>query len=194
MSFKLKHQTHFETAAKFMLLVGILVLYLFYLIYRHDVSTGCVTLALTWSFFVLCTPIADAGFLLDFPVRLLFGLRMFIVEVFVWALAIVIVTSTLFFAPEHFTTTLITRVLYKILTNPVPYWSIIFLSFIGTFASIFFGDEMLDVLSHDKRVHHHKHGFKYRAIVLISITILVVAVYYQLAKDLNVPVSAEEIF
>ena len=65
MSFKLKHQTHFETAAKFMLLVGMLVLYLFYLIYRYDVSTGCVTLALTWSFFVLCTPIADAGFLLE---------------------------------------------------------------------------------------------------------------------------------
>ncbi len=81
--FKLKHKTHLETGLKFLILSGVFVLYLAYLIHMHNISKGSITLALTWSFFVLCTPIADAGFLLDFPIRLLFGFRMFVVEIFV---------------------------------------------------------------------------------------------------------------
>lgn len=188
MKFKLKHPTHFEAAVKFFLLVCILITYLFYLIYRYDTSSGVIILALTWSFFVLCTPIADAGFLIDFPIRILFGLRMLIVEIFVWILALTIVITTIIVAPEYFSATMPTRVLYQILTNPIPYWLIILLSFIGTFASIFFGDEMIDVLTHDKRIQHHKHSFKHRAIVLITTTCLIVTAYYILVKDLNVPV------
>lgn len=190
MNFKLKHQTHMETALKFILLICVFIGYLIYLVHENDLANGIITLALTWSFFVLCTPVADAGFLIDFPIRLLFGLRMLIVEIFVWTLALVIVIGTYLLAPDYYTTTLITRVLFKVITNPVPYWSIIILSFIGTFSSIFFGDEMLDVVTHDKRVHHHKHGFKYRSFVLLAVTILVVTVYYQLARELNVPISA----
>lgn len=194
MQFKLKHQTHLETGLKFILLSGLLVLYLVYLIHRYDVPKGTMTLALTWSFFVLCTPVADAGFLLDFPIRLLFGARMLHVEIFVWGLAITIATFGILIVPHYFDATLITRVFHQILTHPIPYWSVIFLSCIGTFASIYFGDEMLDVITHDKRTEHHKHGFKYKAIVLISVTILVITIYYQLLRDLHIPLSAETIF
>lgn len=194
MTFKLKHQTHLETGLKFVLLCGILALYFFYLVKMHGISKGSVTLALTWSFFVLCTPIADAGFLLDFPVRLLFGFRMFIVEIFVWVLAITISTASLFLAPEYFKSTLITRVFHQILCNPIPYWSIICLAFIGTFASIYFGDEMIDVITHNKRVKHHKHGFKYRTLILISVPILVITIYYQLITELGISSTIETIF
>ena len=158
----------------------------------HDISKGGITLGLTWSFFVLCTPIADAGFLLDFPIRLLFGFRMFVVEIFVWMLAIAISSATLLFAPEHFETTLITRVFHQVLCHPIPYWSIIFLSFMGTFTSIYFGDEMMDVITHNKRVKQHKHGIKHKALVLISITILVITIYYQLIDELGL--KSENIF
>ncbi len=72
-------------------------------------------------FFVLCTPIADAGILLDFPLRLIFGIRMLISEIAVWALAITInVVSSLYFA-EYYETTKPTMLLHAILTMPYPY-------------------------------------------------------------------------
>ncbi len=55
---------------KFLLLSVLLVSYFVYLSYEYNLLTGGIAVALTWSFFVLCTPIADAGFLLDFPLRL----------------------------------------------------------------------------------------------------------------------------
>lgn len=188
MNFNLKHQTHLETVSKFIFLILILISYFAYLSYKHDISSGVITLGLTWSFFVLCTPVADAGFLLDFPLRLLFGLRMIVVEVFVWALAIFISVITMVFSPSSFDTTLLTRVFYQIISTPYPYWMVIALCCVGTFASIYFGDEMLDVLGHHQRVKHHKHSFKYKAIVLISITCIVTVFYYYLVKELGVSI------
>jgi len=115
-------------------------------------------------------------------------------EMFVWVLAITISSTSLFLAPQYFESTLITRVFHQILCHPIPYWSIIFLSFIGTFASIYFGDEMIDVITHNKRLEHHKHGFKYKTIVLISVPILVITVYYQLMRDLGLSSAIETIF
>jgi hypothetical protein len=63
---------------KFLLLCILLVSYFSYLSFQYDVMTGGIASALTWIFFVLCTPIADAGILLDFPLRLIFGIRMLI--------------------------------------------------------------------------------------------------------------------
>lgn len=189
MKFNIEHQTHFETAAKFVLLFTTLVVYFFYLSYKHDFSKGAVSVALTWSFFVLCTPIADAGFLLDFPLRLLFGIRMIVTEVFVWILAISITILTALSSPSHFETTIVTRLFYKIICHPYPYWSIIALCFIGTFSSIYFGDEMIDVIGHHERIQHHKHGFKHRVVALLAVTLLVVFVYYQLLNDLGVQIE-----
>ena len=73
---------------KFVLLCFLLVSYFVYLSVKYDLITGGIASALTWTFFVLCTPIADAGFLLDFPLRLLFGVRMLISEIAVWAVAL----------------------------------------------------------------------------------------------------------
>ncbi len=71
-----------------------------------------MAVALTWSFFVLCTPVADAGILLDFPLRLLFGIRMIVSELAVWALAIVLNLATLMLAPEYYQTTFLTRIFW----------------------------------------------------------------------------------
>lgn len=182
--FNIKHQTHFESGAKFILLFLIFFFYFIYLSYHHDISKGGITLALTWSFFVLCTPIADAGFLLDFPIRLLYGFRMFSVEVFVWILAVFISFISFVFTPEHFQTTVITKVFYQILCNPFPYWIIIFLCCIGTFTSIYFGDEMIDVIGHHERLKHHTHGFKYKVIVLLTVASMSVLAYYKLITQL----------
>ena len=48
--------------------MGLFFLYFVYLVYEYGIEDGGMVTLLTWSFFVLCTPVADAGFLLDFPI------------------------------------------------------------------------------------------------------------------------------
>ena len=181
----LLHQTHRETAVKFLFLVLILLGYFGYLSWQYDIATGGMIAAITWSFFVLCTPVADAGFILDFPIRLLFGLRMIITELFVWILALSINIATLFFNPDIYQMSLLTKVFYKILTTPYPYWLVIVLCGVGTFLSIYFGDEMLDVITHKDREKHHTHAFKYKIIMMVAIFTVIFIAYHHLVEDMG---------
>ncbi|GJM05484.1 MAG: hypothetical protein DHS20C09_14750 [marine bacterium B5-7] len=164
---------------KFLLLCVLLISYFAYLSFEYNLLTGGIAAILTWSFFVLCTPIADAGFLLDFPLRLLFGIRMFVSEVAVWGIAIAVNIISLFYLTEYYETTKLTMLLYAILTNPYPYWSIILLSGAGTFLSIRFGDELMDVIHHKDRAYFHKHGFKHEIILIVFFVIVFIG-YYEL--------------
>ena len=144
-----------QVLIKFLLLCVLLVGYFAYLSYEFDLLTGGVVAFLTWSFFVLCTPIADAGFLLDFPLRLLFGIRMVFSEIAVWAIAIALNAISLAYYAEYYETTFLTNLLYRILTNPYPYWAVIVLSGAGTFLSIRFGDELMDVIQNLNKTKKH---------------------------------------
>lgn len=144
---------------------------------------------LTWSFFVLCTPIADAGFLLDFPIRLITGIRMFVTEIIVWFLALLINIVCLNVSPESFETTFLTSLLHQILTTPWPYWGVIFLCCIGSFMSIRFGDEMMDVFSHREREIYHAHGFKHRLVAIGALIVLILIAYYYLINSLDIEIS-----
>jgi len=186
----LKHQTKREELIKFLLLLAVMVGYFGYLSWKYDVATGGVVSLLTWSFFVLCTPIADAGFLLDFPVRLITGIRMFVTEIIVWGLALLINIICLNVSPESYETTFITSLLHQIMTTPWPYWSVIALCGVGTFMSIRFGDEMMDVISHKEREIHHAHGFKHRLIVMAALIGLIVIAYYYLISSLGIEIKA----
>jgi hypothetical protein len=173
---------------KFLLLLVLLVSYFFYLTVQYDVITGGIASALTWSFFVLCTPIADAGFLLDFPLRLLFGFRMLISEIAVWALAIAINVIALTFFAEYYETTKVTMLLREIITTPYPYWAVILLSGAGTFLSIRFADELMDVVHHRDRSFFHRHAFKYEIVIFVFFVFVLVG-YYQLISSLGIESS-----
>jgi hypothetical protein len=173
---------------KYLLLCILMVGYFSYLTFRYDVTTSAVASALTWSFFVLCTPIADAGFLLDFPLRLLFGIRMLISEIAVWTLAIAINVVSLLYFVEFYQTTKLTMLLHAILTIPYPYWSVILLSGAGTFLSIQFADELMDVVHHRDREFFHHHSFKHE-IVLIVFFVLILTGYYKLITSLGIEAS-----
>ncbi|MFQ3324028.1 MAG: hypothetical protein ACI90U_001853 [Pseudomonadales bacterium] len=71
----MKHPRH-QVLIKFLLLCLLLFFYFMYLTYQYDLLTGSIAALITWSFFVLCIPVADAGFLLDFPLMLIFGISM----------------------------------------------------------------------------------------------------------------------
>ncbi|MGH1356305.1 MAG: hypothetical protein ACRBBS_14660 [Thalassovita sp.] len=173
-----------QVLLKFAALVALLVGYFLYLGLKYDFATGGVAAILTWSFFVLCTPIADAGFLLDFPLRLLFGIRMVVSELAVWAIAIGVNVAVMFLSPHYYQTTLLTRVMQQILQTPWPYWGIVVLSAVGTFLSIRFGDELLDVLHHRDRAFFHAHHFKYE-LILIAFFVAVLFGYYRLIASLG---------
>lgn len=184
----LKHQTHRESLWRFAALAGLLVLYFGFMSWKYDAATGAWLAALSWSFFVLCTPIADGGFLIDFPVRLLFGTRMLYSEIGVWVVAIGLNIVALRVAPQEYERTELTRLFHTILTTPWPYWSIVVLAATGTLLSIWFGDEMLDVTTHAARKKHHRHGFKHRALVVVGLGVLTVLAYSHLLRHLGVKV------
>lgn len=174
-----------QVLVKFLLLCGLLISYFGYLSYEYDLLTGGLAAILTWSFFVLCTPVADAGFLLDFPLRLLFGIRMVVSEVAVWAIAILANVLTLHYAAEYYDTTIITRLLHQIIITPYPYWAIVLLSGIGTFLSIRFGDELMDVIHHRDRNFFHSHHFKHD-LILMAFFVIVLFGYYELISSLGI--------
>lgn len=175
---------------KFTLLISLLIGYFGYLSYEYDVATGGVAALITWSFFVLCTPVADAGFLLDFPLRLLFGIRMAVSEVAVWIIAIGLNAGVLLYGPGYYKTTILTEMMYKILTNPYPYWGVIMLSGLGTFLSIRFGDELMDVIHHRDRAYFHSHHFKHE-LVLFAFFLLVLFGYYELISSIGIDAALE---
>ena len=178
-------RTHSETLMKFLLLAVVLVAYGGYLGFKYDLATGGLLAALTWSFFVLCTPVADAGFLLDFPLRLLFGIRMVISEIAVWVIAIALNIYAINTVPNVYEATFLTSLFKTILTTPDPYWAVIALSGIGTFLSIIFGDEMMDVFSHKDCVLRHSHGFFYKLLATVTVMALTLVLYYHLLEKLN---------
>ena len=184
--FHIKHETHVEVLLKFIALALILVAYYVYMSWRYDASTGFAVALLTWSFFVLCTPVADGGFILAFPIRLLFGIKMSITQVVLWFFALAINIFMLISESETYDLTFLTRLLKHILAAPYPYWSILILSAAGTLLSIYFGDEMMDVTSHKNRALHHRHGLKYRAVIVAGLGILTVVSYYFLLDSLNI--------
>lgn len=177
-----------QVLVKFLLLCSILFSYFIYLTYQYDLLTGGIAALITWSFFVLCTPIADAGFLLDFPLRLIFGIRMIVSEIVVWIIAISINVLSLIYFREFYDTTFITQIMKVILTTPYPYWIVIFLSAIGTFLSIRFGDELMDVLHHKDRYFYLRHHFKHEILLFIFFLVVIFG-YYEIISNLGITIE-----
>lgn len=171
-----------QVVLKFLGLVALLFGYFGYLSFKYDLATGGVASILTWSFFVLCTPVADAGFLLDFPLRLIFGIRMVLSEIAVWGVAIVTNVVVMLYGPDYYETTVLTQIFHQILTQPFPYWGIVVLSALGTFLSIRFGDELMDVIHHRDRDFFHSHHFKHELILFVFFLFVIFGYYHLLAS------------
>lgn len=181
-----QHASKREAAGKFLLLLLVLLGYFGYCVWKFGLADGGTVAALTWSFFVLCTPVADAGFLIDFPVRLLFRIRMWVSEIMVWAIAITISAVSVLANPEAFDRTGLTSLFYQILLSPWPYWLIVLVSGAGTFLSIKFGDELMDVVHHRDRKFHHRHHAIFHLLLLGGLVALIFVGYGHLLQQLGV--------
>ena len=174
---------------KFILLLSVLIIYFFYLSWKYDVATGGLVSVFTWSFFVLCTPIADAGFLVDFPVRLIMNVRMIHSEIVVWSIAISLNIWGVYTSPDLYKKTLLTEVFYKILVTPVPYWTIIILCFMGTFLSIHMGDEIMDAVKLRNKKRQISRIFILKTLSFGALLISIFYTYYILLKSLNLSID-----
>jgi len=181
-----KHETKQHILFKFLAVLAIVAGYFGYIVYEYGLENGLMITALTWSFFVLCTPVADAGFLIDFPLRLITRIKMLYSEMFVWGIAISLNIYAFFSSPESYEKTALLQLFKHILDEPIPFWVIIFISAIGTFMSVLFGDELFDVAKHSERKFHAKHKHNYNFIIMIFVIGISIILYYFLLEKLGV--------
>jgi len=178
-------ETKRHASLRYLFLLFVLVLYFLYCFYKFGAKDGLLITALTWSFFVFCTPIADAGFLLDFPIRLITGLRMLYSEMMVWTIATLLNLYAFFFVANVYQDTLVLKVFYDILTVPLN-WSVIVVSAIGTYLSIYFADELIDTNLHSEREKYHKHINKWHFILFVFLLILIFILYNFILKEMGI--------
>ena len=57
---------------------------------------------------------------------------------------------------------------------------------IGTFLSIYFGDEMIDVVKHEEREKYHKHKHKYYFVFMLFLIVVVILVYDWLLNRMGI--------
>jgi hypothetical protein len=183
-----KHETKHSALFKFIILFIIILLYFGFMSYKYGLKDGFITTLITWSFFVFCTPIADAGFLLDFPIRLLLKVRMIYSEMLVWGFAIIINILTFYFIPQIYEKNIILQMFKTILLNPWPYYSIITISAFGTYLSIYFGDELMDVMFHKERAKYMKHKIKYFIILGIFLFMIIIFLYKHILTTLGIKI------
>ncbi len=184
-----EHETKKHVLVKFLILVAILIVYTSYLSYEYGFATGGILALISWSFFVMCTPVADAGMLIDFPIRILFKIRMWATEAIVWGIAIGVNIYALAKNPEIYEHSIIGHIFYGILTQPYPYWSIIILSFIGTFLSVHFADELMDYIKHRDVQKSLKHRLIFEGVVMLAIFALILGVYNILLGKLGINIT-----
>jgi len=187
----LKHETKRKALIKFLLVFLVFISYYIFITKQYGVQQGFFVSILTWSFFVLCTPIADAGFLLDFPFRLITKIKMLFSEMTVWIIAISLNLYAFFIRPELYDKTPLLKFFKHILEQPIPFWLIILISAIGTFVSIKFGDELLDKVNHSERQHYNKHKNKFRLLIMLFLFGIALVLYDFLLKkmSINIPFS-----
>jgi len=184
----IKHESKRKALRKFLIILSIALAYMVVVSWRYGISSGWKISVLTWSFFVFSTPIADAGFLLDFPIRLLTKIRMMTSEIFVWLIAGVINLWFITYDPLIYNKTAITSIWKKILTTPMPYWGVVILSLFGTFLSIQFGDELLDVIKVKDCKKYKKYKHLHRLIILGSIFVGTFILYLYFIRRLGLEI------
>ena len=172
-----RHKTHRSVIIRFVLIVLIFSCYFLFVSQKYGYANGFLVSWLSWSFFVFCTPIADAGMLIDFPVRMITKLKMVYSEMAVWLVATGLNIYALNLRPEAYKSSQLLELFHHILTKPWPLWIIIMISAVGTFLSIRLGDELLDVIHHKDLSLKKKHQLKLRVIAMIFILAATFVIY-----------------
>jgi hypothetical protein len=183
-----EHETKRKAFYKFLLIFVLFLGYFGFVSFHYGAKEGFLVAALTWSFFVLCTPIADAGFLIDFPLRLICNVRMFVAEIAVWVVAISLNVWAFAFRHDVYQQTKSLQLFERILREPFPFWLIILLSAVGTFLSVSLGDQLMDKVEHHEVKVHKWYHLSFRTVLFIFVIVATLVLYDFLLKRLGVAI------
>ena len=132
------------------------------------------------------SPFPDAGILIDFPMRLISGIKMLYSEIVVSVVAIVIVIFTFFKLPTIYNKIGLLSLFKEILVKPIPYWGIMILSSIGTFLLIYLADKLID--PEKKKKKHVSFLLKHKTKIFLILSIIIIVIYYFLLSNLGVKI------
>jgi hypothetical protein len=180
----LKHPHKKSVLLKFLILFAVIIIYAAYLLSEFGVEQGLLITGLTWSVFVFCVPFAASDILVGLPLRALFNLRLMISQIIVWVSGGAINIYTMLTDQSIYGSTPLLEVFHYILSNPIPYWSILGLCGFGTFLSVILADDVLDDLDPKKKAHSKK-----LEVLFLVILIGIGLVYSVLLGELNVSIS-----
>jgi len=181
---KTKKMLNKHPIVKFLCIIFILAAYFLFVAESHGLKNGLLISILTWSFFVLCTPIADAGILIDLPMRLVASIKMVYSEIIVWTVAIALNIFMFLKNPAIYDKTTLLSLFKHIISTPFPYFIIIILSGIGTFLSVYIGDSLLNPKKRKKK--HLNFLMKHKIIIFASLTVIIIVCYKFLLNKLGV--------
>lgn len=186
---KQKKKYHSKELGKFFIILAVLFSYTAFAIARFGIGQGVPVAALTWSFFVFCTPVADAGFLVGLPLRIFAGIRMLRSQIGVWVVAFLMNVVALLLQPAIYEKTALLELFQKIITTPWPLWLIIIISAIGTLVSILFDDEAID-LANAKNKRKQLQQQRTNVYVNIAIFSLAIVFYILVLKTTHTEINA----
>ena len=171
---------------KFSAIFVLIIAYGLYAARSHGLKNGFLISFLSWSFFVLCTPVADAGILIDLPMRLITGIKMLYSEMMVWTIAISLNIFVHTYDRTLYQKTILLSLFKHIIDNPFPYWLIILLSALGTYLSVYVADKLVNPKIKKKK--HLEFLNKYKIHIFVFIFLIVLVIYDFLLNNLGVKI------
>lgn len=104
---------------------GLFLIVVFFLIKHHGIGRGLIASFLTWSFFVLCTPIISRALVISNIIEKLTGSNLYNAGLFTWSAALITNMILLNLTPTIYNVNPLSGLLAHALTTPRPYWLLI---------------------------------------------------------------------
>lgn len=104
---------------------GLFLFVVFYLVKHHGFHQGLLASYLTWSFFVLCTPIISRALLISNIIGKLTGSNLYNAGLFTWSVALISNMFLLNLAPSIYNINPLSSFLAHALMTPRPHWLLI---------------------------------------------------------------------
>ncbi len=176
---------HFNDSVfiRFLMMLGAFSLIFIVVITEHGLRESFAMTILIWSFFVLCTPLAIADFLIDVPLRIFMDIRMIYSHIIIWILAIVTNIVAVNLIPEVYSTNALLFILYTILTNPNPYWGIVILSLVSGSYSLEITDGFFDGIEHLTKMRPHKQLSLVDVLIMFLVTSTTLLLYERMVEE-----------
>ena len=128
------------------------ILLMIFFIFYNGFYKGCIKSLFIWSFFVICTPIPEAGLLISLPLKRYFGLKMDLSQIAVSLLACIIIFYFYCIEQKIIKNNLIGNLFIGIMNYK--YYSIILLSIVSSVLTSNLLDNIINHFINKDEINH----------------------------------------